>query len=221
MRKNWIGPLGIVASLVVIGAAAACSDDEATGSVTPGPDASIRADSSTNDPADAAVLTEAQVLQVMTTANTGEVNQGMVAQSGATDPSVKSFADMMVTEHSQANERGVALAQTLGLTPAPSTVSMQLESESAAIVTSLQSLTGSALDKAYVDAQVSVHTKVLGIIDNQLIPSARSAPLTAELSTMRASVAMHLEHATMLQGQITADGGASDAGDAGDGGDGG
>ena len=210
------GALAAVAGLIGV----ACSSDDEPAPVGPvvlveagalpdidgaGPD--------TAAPDAAALLGEPQVLGVMLAANTGEVTQGTVAQTSAVDPTVRTFADEMVTDHTAANTRANALAQQLALAPAASPVSMQLENESAATVAALQPLTGAAFDRAYIDAQVTGHTKVLSLIDTVLLPSATTPALAQELQAMRLSVSTHLTEATAIQAQL-----AADAGVPGDGG---
>jgi putative membrane protein len=220
-KIGFLGCTAIVAALTVV---VACSDDDDGNAVlVPVGDSSINlpdaitADTSTGDSGQ--VQGDPQVAQVMLTANTGEVAQGTLAQTSATNTAVKDFATMMVTEHSAANQRVQALVQQLGITPQPNPVSAQLQGESDAIVAQLRTLSGTAFDRAYIDAQVDVHTKVLALIDDTLLPASQAAEVKAELATMRASVAMHLTHAQQLQTQLAAggDGGTdADAGDAGD-----
>jgi hypothetical protein len=54
-----------------------------------------------------------------------------------------------------------------------------------------------------------MHTDALMLLDQVLIPSAQSAALKAELTTMRAAVAMHLANARSLQ---ATDGGSDSGG---------
>jgi putative membrane protein len=219
-----LGCASIVAALTLV---IACSDDNNSGNATvvPGIDSSVNVPDSSAETSAAdsgRVQSDAQIAQVALTANTGEIAQGMLAQTSATNADVKTFASLMVTDHTAANQRVQALAQQLGITPAPSGVSVQLQSESDAIVAQLQMLSGAAFDTAYVTAQVTVHTRVLALIDDMLLPAAQAAEVKAELTTMRASVVMHLSVAQQLQAQLAAagDGGAdADAGDAGDSGD--
>jgi putative membrane protein len=199
--------------------AAACADDDDDVQLQPAP--AIDAGGVVDAPLDAAELDDggirnnAQIAHVLITANTGEIDEGTLADLKGTSPAVLAFGQRMVTEHSAANQRAEALVQSLGITPVDNPVSVQLKQDADAAIAQLQALEGAAFDLAYMDTQVTVHTKVLSIIDTMLIPAATAPELTAELQTMRANVATHLQDAQQLRAAV-ADGGVGDAGDAGD-----
>jgi putative membrane protein len=165
---------------------------------TPG-DAAVPAGAST-PPADATpALTDAQILQVLHTANTGEIEQAKLAHAKSKDVRVKTLAAMMLEDHSKADKKGMALAKKSGFAPEPSPVSTSLESDAGGNTSALKSDGAADFDKAYVDTQVKEHQAVLDLIDKQLIPSARNTDLAELLANVRTAVAMHLQHATELQ----------------------
>jgi putative membrane protein len=144
-------------------------------------------------------LTDAQILQVLHTANAGEIEQAKIARAKSKDVRVKKLAAMMLDDHTKTDKKGVALAKKAGLTPEPSPVSTSLETDAGGNTTTLKSDGAADFDKAYVDTQVKEHQAVLDLVDKQLIPSARNADLSALLAEVRPAIAMHLMHATELQ----------------------
>jgi predicted outer membrane protein len=142
---------------------------------------------------EALVLSDAQILHVTATANQGEIEQGTIALDRAQTESVDEFAQMMVSQHGAALADGSELAQQLGL--AGNALSMQLQSESAAIVAQLQLAEDAEFDAVYMNAQVAAHERVLGVLDDELIPDADDTALRDYLETLRTSVADHLEMA--------------------------
>jgi len=225
-----------IITLAVIGGLSACSSDEsstgtdgsagagggneggaqfdaADGSdvTTDGGDGST--DGSEASLGDAAILSEAQVLGVLTSANQGEINEGNLAPGRASSPAVLAFAARMVTEHTAALNRVTALASSTGLSPVASPTSQALDATSASTVQALTPLSGSVFDVAYIQSQVAAHNTVLNNIDRQLLPSATTDALRSELTTTRAAVAEHLQDAqgiiAGLQDAGAADGAAS------------
>jgi putative membrane protein len=153
-------------------------------------------------PNDERVTRDAQIIDVLVTANTGEVEQGSTAQSKAQSQAVRDFAGMMVSDHSAANERLLSLAGRKGIQIESNAVSQELSREARSIADKLAPLSGAAFDRAYMDSQVSVHREVLAIIDDVLMPVVRDGDLKRLLVDIRKTVAGHLEHAEEIRGQL-------------------
>ena len=65
-----------------------------------------------NDLASGATSDE-RTLAILHRSDVGEISAGTVAQERATDPAVKAFAVMMVSEHTRLDEQGNRLAQQI------------------------------------------------------------------------------------------------------------
>jgi putative membrane protein len=151
-------------------------------------------------PADGPIpLSDAQILQVVHTANLGEIEQAKLAQSKAKDAGVKKLAAMMLKDHTDADGKAIALAKGESLDLAPSSTNTSLESDAGSATSTLKSQSGVDFDKGYVDTQVKEHQAVLDMIDQKLIPNAKSAGVKAFLAKVRPTIAMHLQHAKDLQ----------------------
>jgi predicted outer membrane protein len=150
-----------------------------------------------------AQLTDAQIAAVTSTANTGEIDMGMIALTRAIAPDVRDFAQMMVTMHGLAQQRAMAVLQTINITPAANPVSDQLKSDADAMTARLQSADAAQFDLIYISGQVDVHTKVLMLIDQQL-PNIVAPALRADVTTTRGEVVMHLALATTIRDRIEA-----------------
>lgn len=159
-------------------------------------------------------LTQAQAVGVVVEANAGEVQVGGLALSRAATASTRSFAMMMVEEHSAAQRRLLMASTAAGVQPAESPLKDQLGAMAQATLADLSQRTGAAFDTAYLQSQVVMHQMVLMLLDQNILPVVTNAQLRTELMAIRASVAMHLAHAQQLLG-TGADGGAGAAGGAG------
>ena len=145
-----------------------------------------------------ASLDDAQILKVLSTANSGEVSVAQVAKPALKNSAAVSFAQMMIDEHGAANAQTLALVSSKHLAPTPSEVSEALEVDTAAVIATLSKTAPAAFDKVYIGSQVTMHQQVLTLIDSRLIPDASDADLKALLSTLRTSVAAHLSAATAI-----------------------
>lgn len=186
----------LVAMLAVGGASAfACSDSSSASSEETTHSDPPAASAGNEDPAEAGRLSDAQIAQVTSAANTGEVAQANAALPKLTNPEAKQFATMMVEQHGAAQERAAAMLAEKGLTPAASPLSTELQEDSDEIIEEINTADRDEVDKVYMEAQVEVHEKVLKTIDEKLIPSATDPALQQELQTARTEVATHLQRA--------------------------
>jgi len=150
----------------------------------------------------AAALNDAQILKVLSTANTGEVSVAQVAKPALKNSAAVSFAQMMIDEHGMANGQTLALVSSKHIAPEPSEVSESLEADTAAVISELSMTLPAAFDKAYISSQVAMHQEVLNLIDERLVPGASDADLKALLATVRASVATHLSSAQTINASL-------------------
>jgi len=81
-----------------------------------------------------------------------EVEQGKVASTKAANAEVKKFGQMMVTDHTKANEELTALAKKKGWT-----LPTELDSSHKSTLDSLRAKVGADFDKEYVDEMVDDH----------------------------------------------------------------
>lgn len=146
--------------------------------------------------------TDAQIAAIVVTANQVDVDAGKLAASKSASKDVRSFANLMITDHSAVNRTAASLAQKLNLKPESGPTSGELQAAGDANLAKLNGLKGAAFDRAYVDNEVTYHEAVIHALDKTLIPSADNAELKALLIKVRPAFVAHLEHAKHLQGQL-------------------
>ena len=83
-----------------------------------------------------------------------EVAMGKVAMEKATNPQVKEFATMMVTDHTKANDELMAIAKTKNIT-----LPVAPDADHQKMMADMSAKSGKDFDKAYVDAMVDGHKK--------------------------------------------------------------
>src|SRR5437762_6906078 len=147
-------------------------------------------------------INDAQIASIVVTANQVDIDAGKLASSRATNPEVKKFAELMVTDHTGVNKSAVDLATKLKVTPEDNPTSQNLKSGGEANLSNLKSLKGAAFDKAYVDHEVAYHQAVLDAVDKTLVPNAKNEELKALLVKVRPAFVTHLEHARHVQASL-------------------
>lgn len=181
-----------LSSIMMIGLAAlafqACKSSTTASSTTDSTSTTTK-DTTTKTVAAAAPVSKDDSTFVVTAANDGmaEVNAGKMAQQKATNPRVKSFADMMVTDHTKAGDELAALAKTKNITlpSAPNADSQKAADE-------LSKKSGKAFDKAYVNAMVDGHKNAVKLFTDAS-NNCKDADLKAFATKTLPTLKMHLD----------------------------
>jgi len=147
----------------------------------------------------ALALSDGQILEVVHTANVGEIEQAKLALTKATDARVRGLARMMVQDHTQADKKAMVLAKKDNIERDTSPTNEVLQGDAEGGTRSLKAAPAGSFDLDYVNTQVHEHQAVLDTIDQKLIVSASNPDLKAYLAEVRAAVASHLQHAEDLQ----------------------
>ncbi|HEY9154337.1 MAG TPA: DUF4142 domain-containing protein [Opitutaceae bacterium] len=150
----------------------------------------------------AAAVSDAQIAAIVVAANQVDIDAGKYAAEKTANPAVKEFAEKMVNDHTSVNKSAVDLVTKLHVTPEENDTSRALKAGGEKNLENLGTLTGAALDKAYVDHEVAYHEQVIDAIDKVLIPNAENAELKALLVSVRPAFLEHLKHAKHLQSQL-------------------
>jgi putative membrane protein len=144
--------------------------------------------------------TDAQILSFAATANAGEIQEGQVAQRKATNPAVKKFASLMVSDHTKMLSDGRALAKKLAITPDSTKDDVTDLAKSAQ--DDIKDLNGKKAgkdwDEDYIGKQVDTHQKVLDKL-NDAVQSAKSPDLKNALKESIAKLQGHLTQAKAIK----------------------
>lgn len=150
-------------------------------------------------PAESAGPSDAQIAAIVVTANQVDIDAGRLADMQTRSAEVKSFAELMIRDHTGVNKAATDLVQKLHVTPEPNPTSESLQKGGDQNLAALKKLSGSAFDKAYIDHEVAYHQAVIDAIDQTLIPNAHNAELKALLVKVRPGFVAHLDHAKEVQ----------------------
>jgi putative membrane protein len=148
-----------------------------------------------NNPA----LTDPEVASVAVVANQIDISYADIAEKRSKDPEVLKFAATMKRDHAAVIEQAAALAKKLGVTPKDNPVSQKLLSDAEQTKKLLNSKSGKAFNKAYVDNEVAYHKAVIDAVEKLLIPETENAELKQLLQNVLPALKAHLGHAEMIQ----------------------
>lgn len=146
--------------------------------------------------------TDAEALAWVMAVDNNEINAAQEAQKKKISQPVMDYAKMLEKEHSDNLQKTRDLSQSMNETPAETQAVEDLKAKGNDMLSSLSPKDGMDFEKNYIDAMVKGHTEALSMLDNQLIPNAKSQDLKNHLTETRQHVAMHLDRAKELQGNM-------------------
>ena len=148
------------------------------------------------------VMTERQVIKVLTTINEGEIEAAEMAEKKAVHGDVKSYAKTMKSEHEKNKEDTKNLAKKNNFEADESDLAKALKEDAKRLNKELKDNDKANFDRAYVAQQIKMHETALKTLDEELLPSAKNKELKDHLTKTRGAVAMHLDHAKELQSKV-------------------
>ncbi|MDC0711328.1 DUF4142 domain-containing protein [Stigmatella sp. ncwal1] len=139
-------------------------------------------------------------------ANQQEVKLGEIAQQNASNADVKSFASMMVKEHTAADQKLMTYAQGKGLKlaePKPlNDVEKKVKAADKASTEKLQALKGAPFDSAYMANQLGAHDMVLGKLAAGQQAFSDNAEALALINENVQHVSQHRQQAYTVLGKL-------------------
>ena len=138
---------------------------------------------------------------ILTTANQGEIDQANAALGKAANAGVRAFAQMMVTDHTNAADTARDVFARNGITPADNATTNDLKTNGRRSTMNLNAYNGASFDRAYMQVQIDMHQWLLTNLDSVLIPSSRG-DLHNLLETTRGTVSSHLDKAREVLGGL-------------------
>jgi len=125
-----------------------------------------------------------------------EVELSTLALTKASSADVKRYAQMMVDDHTKANNELKALAQQKNIT-LPTVMGNERQRK----VDNLRDKTGAEFDKEYMDLMVSDHRDVIDEFEDQA-EDGKDAELKSWASTKIEALRHHLQEAERIQGVL-------------------
>lgn len=130
-------------------------------------------------------LTSAEFVKKAAAANASEIAASRLALEKAQDPSVKSFAQQMIDDHTKAGEQLKTLASSKGFE-----VSDEPDLKHKTEAVALKAKSGESFDKAYTEQMRKDHTAAVELFSN----AAKSSQIDPELRQFAKQTLPTLQH---------------------------
>lgn len=194
-----------IGPVLIVGAAAlaACSKGDTSeypqAAASQGDEASPQEPLAVDNSRATSQLSDGQILGILATVDSGEIEQARFAFSQANDPRVKQYAEHMIQQHTDSTKEINALASQHGLTPTASNNSTTLQTKGQKILEGLKSSADASFDAAYMQTQIQQHQELLDMLHAQLLPASRSDAVSAQLKSTHTMVQAHLNEARRIE----------------------
>jgi putative membrane protein len=150
-----------------------------------------------------APLSDANILALISEANNAEIQAAQMAETKASTPPVRAFAQLMIHDHRQMQAQGDQVAKAINVTPQPpanDTLAAHVQQEQSQLSPLSK---GPDFDRAYINDQVADHQTVLAML-HQFESEAQAAQLKMLIEKAIPKVQSHLDRAQKLQSTLGA-----------------
>lgn len=143
-------------------------------------------------------LDDAAIVGIFDAANSWDVTTGGLAARKAARADVRDFGRMLEEVHAEVRKQGQALAAKLGVVPTPVAKDFPLLLQHQRAMRTLESLSGAAFDKAFLEHEIAYHQAVIDAVTTTLLPAIRNAELKAFVEKLAPAFQAHLGAAEAL-----------------------
>lgn len=146
-------------------------------------------------------LAQANDMEIAHTAYTAgqiDIRYAKIALEKSSNAEVIAFAETMLRDHTAVNDAALGLLNKLGASPVDNDTSRALLAQSDKKAAELESLDGSAFDKAYAENELAYHQFVNDTVENAFIPAVENAEFKELLRTALKTFKVHEGHAERM-----------------------
>ena len=186
-------PFTLLASAMLLATTACDRDSEQPAAVND--DTVAQEDAATANAADEAAGGAQQFVDAAAASDLYEIESGKLASTKASDAGVKSFAQMLVADHTKSSAELKARAGELSPALTPPTT---LPADKQAKIDALKAASGADFDRLFLSQQVDAHSAALDLLRGYSA-GGDAAPLKAFADKTAPVVQAHLDKARSLQ----------------------
>ena len=147
-------------------------------------------------------LNDLDVAHAAYTADVIDIDYAKIALAKTSNPEVKTFAELMIRDHTAVNEGAGALLKKLGVEAKDNAFSQALLKGAAEKKAELNALSGPAFDKAYAANELAYHQTVNKIVGDTWIPTVSNPELKAFLGQALVTFKAHEAHAVHMVAEL-------------------
>jgi putative membrane protein len=144
-------------------------------------------------------LSDGEITSVALVANQINIQYSKIAKEKSTNEDILKLAEIIITDHLDQISQIALLNKDLKIIPKGNAISQNLLVDAAQTRRKLDSISGNAFDRQYLDGTILSHQSVISILEDLLIPRTKAYQLKEFIQNMVLGLKAHLEHAKKLQ----------------------
>lgn len=149
----------------------------------------------------ASTMSNPEILGLLTTIHSGEIEAGQLAKQAASAPQVRAFASRMVSEHQTMKQNIDGLAKDLHVQPYKPALASTIEGIHQKTMEQLRTKSGSDFDKTYMAYEVKMHEHAVALV-RKTKDSVANQEIQEELRNVRPHLQNHLAAAEYIEHEI-------------------
>jgi len=150
-------------------------------------------------------LNDLEMAHVAVVASEIDIAYAHLALALSDNPEVRTFAEVMIRDHTAVNGQVVELARRLGVKAQDNDFSRQLLEDAEGIRDELSQLRGAAFDRRYAANELSYHRAVNGIVAEVFIPAIENPEVEDAFRTALSIFRGHENHAEEMARRVGAE----------------
>jgi putative membrane protein len=185
-------------TIIALGSCETRQAREDTGDIAESP--AVRADTGPAA-ADAASLTDANIVALLDEANKADSAAGAFALRKATNPEVKAYARLMMSEHHALRLQGEQLAKKLNITPQPPPQDPVKAAADKEMELLRSTPKGEQFDRTYIEQELAIHEAVIDLAE-RAHEATEQAELKALIEKAKPFLEKHRDRAEEIQKKL-------------------
>jgi putative membrane protein len=149
------------------------------------------------------VLSDGDIVWIMNAADTNNIERGRLAEARSGNPKVQGFGRTMIADHRTLLKDSVTLSQRFSIKPVAPALGVELMEKHEAAVKFLEEKSGTTFDRAYLDYEIEMHTRLVDLA-GKAARTVNHVALKAYLRQAKPQLQNHLETARTIRQNLVA-----------------
>ncbi len=146
-------------------------------------------------------MSKANVVALLNTIDTNEIEAAQLAQQKAVSPDVRAYATRLIEEHTGMVTKNQEVARRMNIEPDQPHIASSLNNAHQGTMDNLRIKSGAEFDQTYLDYQIRMHERAVSLVEDHA-DSAEEARLRRHLLQARPDLLSHLAEARSIQQQM-------------------